>query len=91
MKFSRWTFLFGFGAALALSGPVTFAQLKLDDEVPRVLTATVEETAIAPPERQIQMAVFIPEPATYGLIGAAGLVLLLLVRRVLTRSAALAG
>ena len=41
------------------------------------------------PDAGMPVAVIIPEPATYGMIGVAGLMLLLVIRRVMTRAAAL--
>lgn len=89
-KFARLTFLLT--AAVALTQPVTraYAQLKLEEkETPLEVLAAVE-TDVAPQKTEV-LAVYIPEPGTYGIVGAAALGLLLAFRRITIRSSALAG
>ena len=94
IKSSRWNFLLVLGAALAVSQSPALAQLKtepVDATAPEPVLVISEETAAvaAPAPLIVETTFYIPEPSTYGLLGAASLGLLLAARRIMTRSTAL--
>jgi hypothetical protein len=89
-KFDRLIFLLAVAAGLTLPTSPVFAQLKIDEkEVSAELLLAAENDAV--PQKAETAAVYIPEPATYGLFAAAGLGLLLAFRRIVVRSSVLAG
>jgi PEP-CTERM motif len=91
-NFARLTFLLTIAAGLTLPLSSASAQLKIDEKEAsaELLVAVAAESEPALPPKAEVMTVYIPEPATFGLFGAAALGLLLAVRRVTVRSSALA-
>lgn len=90
-KFARPTFLLALAAGLTLPMASTFAQLKIDEKEAPVEVLAAAENDAAAPQKTEAIAIYIPEPASYGLFGATGLGLLLAFRRMAIRSSALAG
>lgn len=89
-KFARLIFLFAAAAGLTMPLASAFAQLKVEEKETSLELLALEEKESAPLPAPETMAVYIPEPGTYGLMGAAGLGLLLALRRITLRSSALA-
>src|SRR4051794_36498140 len=79
-KLSRWSLFLVVSTGFVLSRSPALAQLKIEPAEPAVteqaaVTLPEDETVAAPAPLHVETAFYIPEPSTYGLVGAAGLCL----------------